>query len=96
VKQAVGIPSGLRQIRNWRVWSGRPSSETEQPDATELTGTFVWSRLRRASLRRERWQWLECGHHNPGKTPQEVIPSQEEKEDVASAALGRKGTVIRS
>jgi hypothetical protein len=31
----------------------------------------------------------------PGKkNPQEEISSQKEKEDVASAALGRKGTVI--
>jgi hypothetical protein len=36
MKQAVGMSSGLQQIRNWKVWSGWPPSETEQPDATEL------------------------------------------------------------
>jgi hypothetical protein len=28
------------------------------------------------------------------RNPQEETPSQKEKEDIASAALGRKGTVI--
>jgi hypothetical protein len=35
VNQAVGMSNGLRQIRNWRVWSDRPPSEMEQPDATK-------------------------------------------------------------
>jgi hypothetical protein len=55
VKQAVGISSRFRQLRKWRVWSGRATSETEQPDATELIGTFVGSRSGRAALKRERW-----------------------------------------
>jgi hypothetical protein len=37
---------------------------------------------------------LESGHCNPEKNPQEETPSQKEKEDVVSAALGRKETVI--
>jgi hypothetical protein len=54
-KQAVRIPSRLRQIRNWRVWSAWTPSETEQPDATELTETFVGSHSGRAALRRQWW-----------------------------------------
>jgi hypothetical protein len=30
----------------------------------------------------------------PGKNPQENTPSRKEQEDVASTALGRKGTVV--
>jgi hypothetical protein len=55
VKQAVLISSRLRQIGNWRVWSGQPPSRTEQPDATEWTGTFVQSRSGWAALRRDQW-----------------------------------------
>jgi hypothetical protein len=39
---------------------------------------------------------LESGHRNPEKKTQAQTPSKKEKEDVARAALGRKGTVIHS
>jgi hypothetical protein len=55
---------------------------------------FISVLLGASAHKEERWQWLEWSSQPGNKTPQEETPSQKEREDVASAALGREGTLI--